>query len=366
MRQSSSRTPPPPDNPYYITMNNLITHKEIAQTFNLPYPLPVFNEERTAEELSNCKHWAIPDAPDEDAKNWYRAATTLHAINSRTVEQHQQMLQLYEAAARRGHYLAIKNLTIWYMEGGLVIGARFKADPPKASYWLTKAIREHRWEGTLEWVPYIMGSNGSGLDRKDYKLAYLQAAANEGVALAQWQLSAAYKYRREKEVALLICAADQGQSAAADKMGMIYEAREQYDQSLHYYQIAVMNGGLVGGEAAFAMQTFSYKNTELNLAYGKGRRGAYNVIDDSIRGTVGKRGNYFLRFPRLNEVLPLPPAEVTEWGGIYAAMSEDDASYYQNPPPASFYLKQVEEAGLLIPIEHLVQPYYPKKGESLV
>ncbi|MGL4668190.1 MAG: hypothetical protein ACRCWR_09695, partial [Saezia sp.] len=78
---------------------------------------------------------------------------------------------------------------------------------------------------------------------------------------------------------------------------------------------------------------------------------------------INKR-NPFYRFPRLNEVLPLPPAKVTEWKGIYSAMSEDDAKYYQNPPPAEFYLKQVEEAGLLIPVEFLAQPYYPKPGES--
>ncbi|MGL4668469.1 MAG: hypothetical protein ACRCWR_11150, partial [Saezia sp.] len=320
---------------------------------------------RTAEELTaNCKHWPIPESTDADANNWYRAATSIHAINLRTVEQHQQMLQLYEAAARRGHYNATKNLTILYMSSNLVMEARFKPDPEKARYWLDQAIRQHRWVGALEWVPHIMGSEGSGLSREDYKRAYFQQAADMGVALAQFALSSVFQPSPQEE-ALLICAADQGFGSAAHEMGVIYKARELYDNALHYYQIAVMNGNEVGGKAAYAMRTFWYDDKALDEAFGDLRSDAYEELDDALRdGDMNKR-NPFYRFPRLNEVLPLPPAKVTEWKGVYSAMSEDDATYYQNPPPAEFYLKQVEAAGLLIPIEYLAQPWHPKEGESL-
>ncbi|MGL4667366.1 MAG: hypothetical protein ACRCWR_05495, partial [Saezia sp.] len=74
----------------YYAMQQQLTHKEISQLLGTPYPLPKFNPKRTAEELTaNCKHWPIPESTDADANNWYRAATSIHAINLRTVEQHQ-------------------------------------------------------------------------------------------------------------------------------------------------------------------------------------------------------------------------------------------------------------------------------------
>ncbi|MGL4666581.1 MAG: tetratricopeptide repeat protein, partial [Saezia sp.] len=354
------------------TMEHRLTHQDISQQLGLPYPLPTFKPDRTVEELANCKQWAIPAAPDLQAQEWYRAATTLDAIKLRTVEQHWQMLQLYEAAARRGHYHAVKNLTIWYTQGGLVHRARFKPDPDKARYWLDQAIRQHRWMGALEWVPYIMGADGSGLNRNDYKLAYLQTAADQGVALAQFQLALVYGNKLmqvEKEKALLACAARQGLSAALKAFAIYREINEFPQEAVELYQQAVMNGGEAGGEAAYALAsafTEGERNQEaLKTPTDPIRDTAYMELDDALRdGDINKR-NPFYRFPRLNEVLPLPPAVVTEWKGIYSAMSEDDAKYYQNPPPAEFYLKQVQEAGLLIPLEYLAQPYYPKEGESL-
>ncbi|MGL4667694.1 MAG: hypothetical protein ACRCWR_07165, partial [Saezia sp.] len=60
----------------YYTVENRLTHKEIAQIYDLPYPLPVFNLSRTVEELSQCQTWDIPPIPDQQSQEWYRAATT--------------------------------------------------------------------------------------------------------------------------------------------------------------------------------------------------------------------------------------------------------------------------------------------------
>ncbi|MGL4666585.1 MAG: tetratricopeptide repeat protein, partial [Saezia sp.] len=356
------------------TMEHRLTHQDISQQLGLPYPLPTFKPDRTVDELkTTCTTWAIPAAPDPQSQEWYRAATTLDAIKLRTVEQHQQMLQLYEAAARRGHYHAVKNLTIWYTQGGLVHRARFKPDPDKARYWLGQAINKHRWMGALEWVPHIMGSQGSGLSKDDYKLAYLQAAADQGVALAQFQLALVYGNKLmqvEKEKALLTCAAQQGLSAALKAFAIYREISEFPQEAVELYQQAVMNGGEGGGQAAYALSSAVTEGTHTQEALKTPtdliRDAAYYELNDALRdGRVGIKRNPFYRFPCLNEVLPLPPAVVTEWKGIYSAMSEEDAAYYQNPPPAEFYLKQVQEAGLLIPLEYLAQPYYPKEGESL-
>ena len=356
---------PNPASESYYAMEQQLTHKEIAQIFNLPYPLPLFQLERTVEELkASCQTWDIPTPPDAQSQEWYRAATTLHAIKYRTVQQHQQMLQLYEAAARRGHYTAAKNLTIWYMDGGLVRGGRFKPDPQKAMFWLEQAIRKHQWMGALEWVPHIMGYRDSGLAKEDYENAYLQAAANKGIALAQFQLALVYGdgfKQVEKEKALLACATQQSLSAALYDLGSYKRNNGFAQESLKLLQEAVMNGNEGGGKAAYVLASAFLEGglyqQKLQTPTDRTRRTAYLELDDALRdGRAGIKRNPFYRFPRLNEVLPLPPAKVTEWKGIYSAMSEDDAKYYQNPPPAEFYLKQVEAAGLLIPLEYLAQP----------
>ncbi|MDR2871154.1 MAG: hypothetical protein LBV45_01230, partial [Xanthomonadaceae bacterium] len=59
---------------------------------------------------------------------------------------------------------------------------------------------------------------------------------------------------------------------------------------------------------------------------------------------------------RLNEVLPLPPKEVTQWEGIYSAMSPNDAAYYQDPLPAEHYIGEIREAGYLVPDDYLIEP----------
>ena len=41
-------------------------------------------------------------------------------------------------------------------------------------------------------------------------------------------------------------------------------------------------------------------------------------------------------------------------------MSEDDAAYYQNPPPPETYLEEIREAGLLVGEEYLNQPVMEK------
>jgi hypothetical protein len=100
---------------------------------------------------------------------------------------------------------------------------------------------------------------------------------------------------------------------------------------------------------------------ELNTPSDPIREVAYMDLDAVLRGGkdsqgIRHEGNHFLRFPRLNEVLPLPPKEVTQWEGIYSAMSPNDAAYYQDPLPAEHYIGEIREAGYLIPDDYLIEP----------
>ena len=76
------------------------------------------------------------------------------------------------------------------------------------------------------------------------------------------------------------------------------------------------------------------------------REAAYTELEKALMGTGTKSGNTFYTFPRLNEVLPLPPAK-THWKGIYSAMSKEDAVFYQNPPDTAALAANILKRGIV-------------------
>lgn len=342
-----------------------ITQSDIESLFNYGKPISPFSA-RTLDALQQCTQWAEPEAPDEMAQSWYRAATTLHAVKLKTAEQYRQMLILYEAAARRGHYRAALHLTVLYTTGGMVREGRFKPEPMKARLWINEGLRRG-WPGALEWLSTALARGSAGYPRNEAQsLAYLQLAADLGVGLAQYELSLYYENdlnQIEKGDALLTCAGSQGTvSMASDKLDIIRSLRGFSEEALQLHQMAVMRGGEGGGNSAFSLSlAFSSSDPiqeELNTLPSSTREAAYLDLKAALNDgydsqNIRQEGNKFLRFPRLNEVLPLPPTEVTEWQGIYSAMSPEDAAYYQNPPPPEFYIEQLRLTGYLVSDEYL-------------
>ncbi|RUS66440.1 hypothetical protein CUZ56_01719 [Saezia sanguinis] len=330
------------------------TRQEIEQLYGAVKP---FDADRSAQELlSSCARWEPPVA-DPQARRWYRGATTLNAIAYRTIEQHQQMLILYEAAARKGHYQAVKNLTILYSESSLVRGGRFPAEPEKARAWLHYGL-EQRWVGALEWLSTALHEGSAGyVANGQLSLMYLQKAADLGDPLAQYQLAEVYwdiSRQVERKEALMECAAKGDLSAALHSWAGYRKIDGHAQEATRLYQRATMQGGVKGAQAAYVLYSAfaGDKNDQkrLGVTDDKPRAQAYREIKDALDE------NMFLRFPQLNEVLPLPPAKMPPWKGIYSAMSPDDAAYYQNPPPAEFYIEEVRRAGYMVPDGYLSQP----------
>ena len=354
-----------------------LTDKQIEQIFNDGKPIPRFNDSFTVEELSaRCQNarWAEPAPPDAISHGWYRAATTLNATKRKNARQYQDMIVLYEGAARRGHYRAMMHLIIEYSDGQKTWDDMlYKPEPEKARMWIHEGLRRE-WVGALEWLATALYDGSAGYRRNnDQSLAYLQLAAEKGSALAQYQLGWHYDNVLKsitRGEALYECAAAQGYiSAANDKWAIIQRIYRNPEVALQNYQLAVMGGGQNGGEAAHSLYRGfassrpggSNAQKELNTFHDPIRAQAYKDLGAYLDDGYDSQGiervrNRFLRFPRLNEVLPLPPAVVTEWKGIYSAMSPEDAEYYQNPPPADYYIQQIINSGYLPPKGYLQEP----------
>lgn len=303
-----------------------------------------------------CATWTPPYPPDAESHLWYRAATLIHAKDGRRNKQElQNMIILYEAAASKGHYQAINNLYLLYTHVQGASGTLFDPLQNRARKWLHYGL-DKNWAMANYWLFDALYEGNAGYSHNPkLGLAYLQKAVDLGVPLAQYDLAQIYDKRfkdyNTREL-LLDCAARQGFSAAMRELSMIKEIRYgNLKESLLLMHNAVRQGGEGGGKAALNLTMVYAKNKALMDKFiatpaDPVREAAYAELEKALMGTGTKSGNPFYTFPRLDEVLPLPPAK-THWKGIYSAMSKEDAAFYQNPPDTAALAADILKRGIV-------------------
>jgi len=321
-----------------------------TQTLSTP---KAFDPKRTEY---TCATWTPPPPPDAESHLWYRAATLLDAKDWRmNKEEFQDMIVLYEAAASKGHYQAINNLYLLYTHVQGSTGIMYNPLHNRARKWLHYGL-DKNWAMANYWLFDALYEGNAGYRRNpQLGLAYLQKAVDLGVPLAQYELSLIYdKQFKDMNVRelLLGCAAKQGFSAAMEELSRIKRIRyENLQESLLLMHNAVRQGGEGGGGAALKLKMVFAKNKELmdqfsDIHADPIREAAYKELKVALKGTGTKSGNPFYTFPRLDEVLPLPPAK-THWKGIYSAMSKEDAAFYQNPPNTAALAADILKRGII-------------------
>ena len=321
-----------------------------TQTLSTP---KAFDPKRTEY---TCATWTPPPPPDAESHLWYRAATLLDAKDWRmNKEEFQDMIVLYEAAASKGHYQAINNLYLLYTHVQGSTGIMYNPLHNRARKWLHYGL-DKNWAMANYWLFDALYEGNAGYRcNPQLGLAYLQKAVDLGVPLAQYELSLIYdkqfKDMNAREL-LLGCAAKQGFSAAMEELSRIKRIRyENLQESLLLMHNAVRQGGEGGGGAALKLKMVFAKNKELmdqfsDIHADPIREAAYKELKVALKGTGTKSGNPFYTFPRLDEVLPPPPAK-THWKGIYSAMSKEDAAFYQNPPNTAALAADILKRGIV-------------------
>lgn len=303
-----------------------------------------------------CATWTPPYPSDAESHLWYRAATLIHAKDGRRNKQElQNMIILYEAAASKGHYQAINNLYLLYTHVQGASGTLFDPLQNRARKWLHYGL-DKNWAMANYWLFDALYEGNSGYSHNPkLGLAYLQKAVDLGVPLAQYELARIYDKRFKDyntHELLLDCAARQGFSAAMRELSMIKEIRYgNLKESLLLMHNAVRQGSEGGGKAALNLTMVYAKNKALMDKFiatpaDPVREAAYAELEKALMGTGTKSGNTFYTFPRLDEVLPLPPAK-THWKGIYSAMTKEDAAFYQNPPDTAALAADILKRGIV-------------------
>lgn len=302
-----------------------------------------------------CATWTPPSPPDAESHLWYRAATLIHAKDGRRNKQElQNMIILYEAAASKGHYQAINNLYLLYTHVQGASGTLFDPLQNRARKWLHYGL-DKNWAMANYWLFDALYEGNAGYSHNPkLGLAYLQKAVDLGVPLAQYELARIYE-NKMKDVktseSLFSCAAKQGFSAAMDELSISKKIDGDLKESLLLMHNAIRYGGEGGGGAALRLGLV-YGNSKSYMKEFEAtpadpiRQAAYTELYKALKGTGTKSGNPFYTFPRLDEVLPLPPAK-TRWKGIYSAMSKEDAAFYQNPPDTAALAADILKRGIV-------------------
>ena len=337
-----------------LTSCGSVSPSQSDRDYTRTHPAPkAFDPNRTQY---TCATWTPPSPPDAESHLWYRAATLLDAKDWRMNKQEfQDMIVLYEAAASKGHYQAINNLYLLYTHVQGSTGIMYNPLHNRARKWLHYGL-DKNWAMANYWLFDALYEGNAGYRyNPKLALAYLQKAVDLGVPLAQYELARIYDKRFKDyntRVLLLDCAARQGFSAAMNELSRVKRIRYgDLKESLQLMHNAVRHGGEGGGEAALKLTMVYAKDKELMYQFAATpsnpvREAAYAELEKALMGTGTKSGNPFYTFPRLDEVLPLPPAK-THWKGIYSAMSKEDAAFYQNPPDTVALAADILKRGIV-------------------
>ncbi len=286
--------------------------------------------------IPECGRWkdTMPRTRDPAAYRLYIEARKLWRTKIAWQLTRQEFLRIFhdvQAAASQGDWGARALMAHFYRNGlgPLEKNHVLDIDLDKSVEIVRSAVAAGQ-----AWGYYDLGvahEHGYGSAAQDEQIAwaYYLKAAELGSPEAQMTLAGAYlkAERRDADAAMVMCAYRQGHGPAAYKLGIRAELRKNFAEVLEYYQA----GAKFGSEpsAAALMLMFDSKDwsqrdkqeqvvlRELEILPDPERKSRYKQIDQALDL------NPDLKFTRLDQVLPLPPAELPAWKGIQDALEPE-------------------------------------------
>lgn len=274
---------------------------------------------------------------DEEAERWFQEGL---ALTSHTLWPNQRdyakAAQLWQQAADRNHWKAMLNLANSYAHGEGVI-----RDTERAVLILEKAMQLG--------IPAafdVMGTyhmRGIGV-KQDVSRAYAfwQLAAEMGSPSAMAYLGSktdaiydsppAFWGNRKIALQMLECGLNQGNADAAFNLGgTIAGEKEEFEQDNERARLVLQEGVRLGSymSATFLFGAFDDGEPLSGVGKDKSRAERYFIISDALQR------NPDLRFPNLDKILPLPPANLPMWNGDRNTLLDAAKPVLQKPdaPP---------------------------------
>lgn len=283
-----------------------------------------------------CGRWkdTMPKTRDPAAYKIYIGARNLWRSKIEWQLTRQEALSILrdvQEAADRGDWGARALLAYFYRSGLGPLKSNNVLDPnaDKSVELVRTAVAAGQ-----AWAFYDLGvahEYGYGGAAQDVQIAwaYFLRAAELGSPEAQMALASAYLkvQRDDAEEAMVQCAFKQGHGGAADHFGTIAELRKDFGTALKYYQMGAKYGNKSSAVALrifFDSSQWSIRDKkdqeslkQLEVVPDPIRKQRYDEISDALEL------NPDLRLTRLDQVLPLPPAELPAWHGVQNAIAPE-------------------------------------------
>jgi len=308
-------------------------HLEYVKMHTMPPGLQAFDVNGPTPE---CGRWkdTMPRTRDPAAYRLYIEARKLWRTKIAWQLTRQEFLSIFhdvQAAANQGDWGARALMAHFYRNGlgPLEKNHVLDIDLDKSVEIVRSAVAAGQAWGYYDLgVAHEHGYGGAAQDEQ-IAWAYYLKAAELGSPEAQMALASAYLKinRDDDEEAMVMCAYRQGHGPAAYKLGSYAELRKDFRGALEYYQAGAKFGSELS--AAVLMLMFDAKDwsqrdkqeqvvlRELEILPDPERKSRYKQIDQALDI------NPDLKFTRLDQVLPLPPAELPAWKGIQDAIEPE-------------------------------------------
>ena len=308
-------------------------HLEYVKMHTIPTGLQAFD---VNGPIPTCGRWknTMPRSRDPAAFRLYLSARKLWRSKIEWQLTRQEALSILhdvQDAAAQGDWGARALMAYFYRSGLGPLDSNHVLDPDGNKS--VEIVRAAVAAGQA-WGYYDLGvayEHGYGDAAQDEQIAwaYYLKAAELGSPEAQMALASAYlkAERDDAEEAIVTCAYKQEHGPAAYKLGSYAKLRKNFGAALEYYQAGTKFGSEPSAAALmFMFDTEKWSSREkqdqaalreLGILPDPERKRRYKQIDQALDI------NPDLKLARLDQVLPLPPAELPAWNGIQDAIEPE-------------------------------------------
>ncbi|WP_460116407.1 SEL1-like repeat protein [Pseudomonas sp. H2_D02] len=290
-----------------------------------------------------CKHETIP-APSAESDVLFQYARWLQKNNQlkqdKTVDL--EIERLYRIAAENGHYKANINLQNGAMRG------RFELSGAQ-HLRMSQILIDAGVATGYYFVGIFLQQGSAGLHQDpEMSLRYFRKAADEGNAQAQYLVGdklAPSDIAPDVARQMRRCAAEQGSGKAAVILGIYLKDEGRYQEALEILQMGIAAGDESAAgrlEDAFrgplASNQLDYLGQQEDLERAERYKAIWRILArySYANPTV----------PEINEILPLPPAELPEWDGKLQWLEARLANVPPQKPSEALISELAEAKGL--------------------
>ncbi|EKT64484.1 DUF6396 domain-containing protein [Providencia alcalifaciens] len=269
---------------------------------------------------------------DPEADIWFKQARELEKINKHQ-RDYKQIGELYRKAAERNHPKAMLNLSNLISYGKV---PPVKGKGPAQEVWdiIRKMAKLNISYGYYQMGHYLDTGYGVAADRTK-ALAYFRQAADLGNPEAQFVIGNIFLSKRLENMQdnpafypeigkkMLDCAVQQQHGKAAYYLATYYlDVDKELDNGMKYHQLAVKNG--YRASASALAEGFKPNVKENSMYYipikpDLDRSARYESIVKEIDAS-----DETAKFPDIDKIVPLPPAELPEWDGTFEYKKQPD------------------------------------------